>query len=49
MKLAAVEQVKMKFNSISLKGLYKNIIVFEWFAVAGLTSWLLLIFTTILH
>ena len=36
-------------NSTTLSGLYKRIVMFEWFAVAGLTSWLLLIFSTILH
>lgn len=36
-------------NSTALAALYKKIVMFEWFAVAGLTSWLLLIFSTILH
>lgn len=36
-------------NSTALAALYKKIVMFEWFAVASLTSWLLLIFSTILH
>ena len=36
-------------KSIILAKLYKKIIFFEWFAVAGLTAWLLMVFMTILH
>ncbi len=38
-----------KRESTVLKGLYERIVFFEWFAVAGLTSWLLMLFVTILH
>lgn len=36
-------------KGIILVRIYKRIIFFEWFAVAGLAMWLLFLFTTILH
>lgn len=36
-------------KEIILVRIYKRIIFFEWFAVAGLAMWLLFLFTTILH
>ena len=38
-----------KTKTVVSKDLYKKIVFFEWFAVAGLTSWLLMLFVTILH
>jgi hypothetical protein len=34
---------------IATTKIYKKIILIEWFFVAGLTTWLLMIFMTILH
>lgn len=45
-------QMKLSGNkreNTVLKDLYGKIVFFEWFAVAGLTSWLLMLFVTILH
>lgn len=33
----------------ALEGLYKKIVMFEWFAVVALSSWFLIIFSAILN
>jgi hypothetical protein len=38
-----------KIQVSSLKKLYKNIIKLEWFAIAGLSAWVFLVFSTILN
>lgn len=36
-------------KTIVLAKLYKKIIFLEWFAVVGLSTWILMVFMTILH
>lgn len=42
-------RVTHKFHTLSLNRIYGNIIKLEWFAIIGLMTWLLVIFTAILH
>ena len=49
MKEMAINWILSSTKSITPANWYKKIVVLEWFAVAGLTSWLLLIFSTILN
>lgn len=38
-----------RIQASSLNKLYKNIIKLEWFAIAGLSTWIFVVFSTILN
>lgn len=42
-------RVTRKIQAASLNNLYSNIVKLEWFAIAGLCAWLLMVFLTILN
>jgi hypothetical protein len=42
-------RITRKIHIASLNDLYGNIIKLEWFAIVGLVSWLLIVFSTILN
>ncbi|MFT4765561.1 MAG: hypothetical protein ACI9OH_002672 [Oleispira sp.] len=42
-------RITQKLHGASLKNIYGNIIKLEWVAIAGLLTWLFVVFTTILN